>query len=347
MEPRRIGSGVLLPDGSPAVRGKVTGTANAWLPAVTCRRRLLRRRSRSRTALRSRNAPFNKSDVRASRKPATNTPPHAFASSRSSSSSARGSPGCGAADRFAGVGVSSGRLGLEQQHGRQNQAGRHASALIARTSNRAPGHLLVRLGQSVRDGPILRQSTVVVKQVAQIFPKWNPLTCWMRQIEDVRKGGQGPPDRRPNYSPPALARAADPESHGAIYEMPCVPEVIRTNPGAGRTASAGLELARVRTSAYGHAVRSVGPFQKWTAAWSFKEAREAFSYPLRTNAEGHWFPPRNRLIWRHVSAASKRAERRGTLSCRRACRLPSLHHDSLPVERDRRARSRGTCSARS
>ena len=46
---------------------------------------------------------------------------------------------------------------------------------------------------------------------------------------------------------------------------------------------------------------------------------EASSHTLRTNADGHWSPPRNRLSRRHESAANKRAGHRGTLSCRRAC----------------------------
>ena len=44
---------------------------------------------------------------------------------------------------------------------------------------------------------------------------------------------------------------------------------------------------------------------------------EACSYTLRTNADGHWSPPRSRLSRRHESAASKRAGHRGTLSRRR------------------------------
>ena len=46
---------------------------------------------------------------------------------------------------------------------------------------------------------------------------------------------------------------------------------------------------------------------------------EASSYTLRTNADGNWSPPWNRLSRRHESAANKRAGHRGTLSCRRAC----------------------------
>lgn len=30
-------------------------------------------------------------------------------------------------------------------------------------------------------------------QAAQIFPRWNPLTSWMRQIEDFQRAAYGTP----------------------------------------------------------------------------------------------------------------------------------------------------------
>ena len=82
-------------------------------------------------------------------------------------------------------------------------------------------------------------------------------------------------------------------------------------PGGNRTCSGALRQL--------HSARSLdSAIPQWTAAWSLKETMEASSDTLRTNADGRWSPPWNRLSRRHESAASKRAGHRGTLSCRRA-----------------------------
>jgi hypothetical protein len=34
---------------------------------------------------------------------------------------------------------------------------------------------------------LVRQRRIIDEMVAQIFPRWNPLTSWMRQIEDFQR----------------------------------------------------------------------------------------------------------------------------------------------------------------